>query len=151
MDKKLSNKVEKFVINEITYEYNFAKLKASQLLLCQGFWELSEKQKAILPSNNDELFEIMSKRVAAKAWEYLIIEVDKNGNYLPSTLNNNRAVGILDEMDADDFKRLEECRDDFFTKQGIISQSSMENVKLLLGNENLMKLLSAQGLEGINL
>jgi len=141
--------MEKFKINDVTYTYNYDKMSAEQILLCQSAWEVSEAIKKVLPQSDDELLKIMDKRVNAKGYELLLMIENKEG-FIRSTRDKNVAVGVLENMLGADFKRLEVCKNDFFTQQGIISENLINVTKSLLGSGEMLKLLSAQANVEIN-
>lgn len=137
--------MEKFKINEVNYVYDFENMTAEQILLCQSAWELSEAIKKIIPANNDDLIRIMEKRVNNLGYEYLLMAEGKDGKLIRSTKNKNIAIGILENMLGADFEKLEACKNDFFQRRGIISESLINITKSLLGSEELMKLIQGQG------
>jgi hypothetical protein len=144
-ETKQNNEVmAEFIINEKTYVFDFTKMTAEQILICQNYWELSEQIKTILPTSNDELLKIMSKRINALGYEYLLMLKDKDGKLLKSTEEKNYAIGILSDMYGADFDKLEECKTAFFTKFNIMSQSSLKLIKELLPNGELIKLMQGQ-------
>lgn len=139
--------MELFKINEVDYVYDFENMTGEQILLCQAAWEQSEAIKKVIPQSNDDLLKIMDKRVNAMGYEYLLMIKDKKEGYLRSNRNKNVGIGILENVLGADFKRLEECKNDFFQRQGIISENLINITKQLLGSEELMRLLQVQGSE----
>lgn len=135
--------MENFKINEVDYVYDFENMTAEQILLCQASWELSESIKKVIPQSNDDLLNVMNKRVNTQGYEYLLMLKGKDGKFIRSTKSKNVGIGILENMLGNDFDRLEGCKNDFFQKRGIISENLINITKQLLGSEELMKLLQA--------
>ena len=112
-----------FEIGDYKYNYNFNKMKASQVLAAIKYFKIELALEDNLPKNPSEIEVIAQRQVQRYAVSAMINKYKKDSDDLEVYSEAKPpAFAFLDELEgADNFTKLMEARQDFFYHTGLIN------------------------------
>ena len=121
--------IREFKAGEETYVYNYELLSVEQCITAETFFRLHEKMFRTLPAAPSDI-QLAADNLSVKhGYAGLLTKKNPDGSfeeYNPTINNNLDALRRIKGAKAR--RELEECRDDFFMKSGLVMTSSIESL-----------------------
>lgn len=136
-----------FNIDGVEYYYNFNVMSMDRIFQAEKFFTIEMESNQQLPQLPEEVTVAANRQITRQAYAALLIKKDKNG-YEPYNPAKVSSFDVLSQITGKDYKRLQECREDFFINTGLQSKELMMQSRDIIrqlsevDGEKLMPLLA---------